>query len=95
MKAVRIKKTFRNGEKIHFLLIGSDATDEDIEDAVKYWAEEEGSGQSYGYKIEWATSTDKEELRKLVQQKIKNNNERMFQIEIELITLNTFLHTLD
>lgn len=52
MKLIEITKRFRNGETKHTMLVDTDS-DDSIDDAARYCAEQDQSGQFYGYTWDW------------------------------------------
>lgn len=73
MKVVEITKRFRNGEIKHTMLVDTDSNDS-IDDAARYWVEQDQSGQFYGYSWEWIIITDPELIKKAYEKEIENIN---------------------
>ncbi len=72
LQAIKIVKNYRNGSDNHIIFIDENATADEIREAVEYWAEyENGSGHNNGYDCKWEAATDKEEILKALEKKIK------------------------
>lgn len=71
MKVVEVTKKHRSGEHKHIMLIDSDS-DDVIDDAVRYWVEQDPSGQVYGYSWEWVVITDPMQLKQAYIKELDN-----------------------
>lgn len=58
MKVIEVKKSYRNGEFIHNMVLDEVYKDEHIDEIVADWAESDPAGQMYGYNVEWKEITD-------------------------------------
>jgi len=96
MKLIQIKKRFRNGERLHHLIVPDEHTEEDIRGDVEDWAESDPGGQNYGYSVDFDDVSSNVELFKSVLSiKIANASRRIdhTRVSIEEMEkkLNSFL----
>lgn len=70
MKVVEVTKRHRSGEHKHTMIVDTDS-DDSIDDAVRYWVEEDPSGQVYGYSWGWIIVTDPELIKKAYEKEIE------------------------
>lgn len=74
MRVVKINKSFRNGNKKHFLvLLNEVCSNDDIDSFVEEWCESEPSGMNYGYTYEWLFVEDTINMVLINKLKIINN----------------------
>ena len=70
MKVIEIKKIYRSGERIGHIFVPDDSSEDDILYRVEEWAEEDPSGQNYGYSVNYDEVTDKGKLIELTEKRI-------------------------
>lgn len=70
MKVIEIKKIYRSGERIGHIFVPDDSSEDDILYRVEDWAEEDPSGQNYGYSVNYDEVTDKGKLIELTEKRI-------------------------
>ena len=51
--AIPVRKTYRNGNKEHEILLNYNPTINNIKNIAEEWAERDPSGQNYGYEVFW------------------------------------------
>ncbi len=84
---VRVVKSYRNGSVVKVLPIFDifdSYTESDIEEHIGYvvekWASNEPSGQNNGYRLDWETITDVEEITKAIDSEVRLLDEKKSDI---------------
>lgn len=91
MKIIKINKSFRNGDKTHYLVILDERTNEGIEYEVEEWASSDLSGSNYGYTIKWEFVEDELEIQSVLNFKIKLLEDKISRLTDETEKMKLFL----
>ena len=91
MKVVKINKSFRSGDKTHYLVFLDERTNEGIEYEVEEWASSDPSGSSYGYTIKWEFVEDESEIQSVLNFKIKLLEDKISRLTDENEKMKSFL----
>lgn len=77
MPFVKVKKSYRNGTVVKVLPIfgiydsyNESDVEEHIQDVIEEWASNEPSGQNYGYRLDWETITDVNDISKAIDDEV-------------------------
>ena len=90
MKVIRIKKSYRNGTKEHFLVLLNDSQD-NIDYLVEDWCESEPSGMNYGYSFEWSFVEDEKLIKSILKDKIKLMNNQIETLKNKKCEMEKYL----
>lgn len=91
MKVIKIRKTYRNGEKEHFIVVDDSYGDDSIEDIVLEWGERDSSGSNYGYKLYWDEVEDVTIIKKACEDKLEEIRREIKQLHKEENKIMWFL----
>lgn len=93
---INVRKIIRNSDIEHIIVLDAEdyPADADIEYAVRDWAEFEGSGSTYGYKLEWEVETDIAAIRDALRCYSKELYFEQRKIENERKEVDLYLHSL-
>ena len=95
MKIIEIKKSFRNGIKIHHMFLPDDCFNEDL---IAEWADSDPCGQNYGYRIDYEDVNDPAKMIELTAKHLEEIEVRfkrtVEEYESEISSTKKFLNTL-
>lgn len=95
MKTIKIKKSFRNGSKLLFIIVPDNYSDYEINESVEVECDKDQSGQSYGYDTDWEIETDIDVITKVLNDKISYNNYKSENLKLEKINLYDYLNDIN
>lgn len=90
---VNIKKRINGSGALiekNILLYGLNSNDA-IESAVEEWCENDPSGQSIGYSSKWEIVTEKDDVKKFIEQRLEYINHKINRLKVEYNELSDIL----
>jgi len=92
MKVIKINKSIRRGDIIHYLVVYDAATVEEINYLVSDWCESDLNGSSYGYTYSWSVVEDESMISKVLLNEVEKKNKAIVCLNYHKAMIEDYLN---
>lgn len=93
MKVVKIRKSYRNGENIKYLVLNDSVKESSIEYLVESWCEKDPSGLNYGYSYKYEIVEDRKTIEMVLSKELEEINLKISKLNNKSKEIKDYLYS--
>lgn len=93
MKVIEVFKSYRNGNKTHYLVLPNEFSDTDIDIAAEEWCQSDSNGHNYGYNYDWNIILNESLIKDVLKNELKLINSKIKKLKTEKLKIEEHLNS--